>query len=352
MGITSRLRSFSGLLAEEFGQAVPNPSWRLRAMAAGHPSRSIALLPPDVRASGAYVRQTLFYRRRGYYNRMLYAALHNKISQKLWLDRVCPEASPPMTHYVAGDRLIRIGGPDLPYRTRADIPKLLRDGKPIFIKPADAGKGVGAFRLTADGDGVRINGEVLDPPGFERWIAGQPRAFTISDVIHQSAWTGRIFPGAVSTVRIMTATSFVDYRAVVLGAVLKCASSRSAPTDNFQAGRGGTVSSIDFDTGEVGPCVSFDEARFERSLSDNHPETGVKVAGETLPHWVLLRDTISRLAAILPSPGVAGWDVAIREDGITIVEINTLPGLDAVQSATPLLDTEAKRAILSELRMI
>jgi hypothetical protein len=124
------------------------------------------------------------------------------------------------------------------------------------------------------------------------------------------------------------------------------------PTDNFQSGTGGTVSSIDFSTGEVGPCISFDEDRFERSLSDCHPETGVKVAGETLPHWRMMLGMIGRLAAILPCPGVAGWDVAIRDDGITVVEINTLPGLNSIQSAARLLDTEARRRILSEFRMI
>lgn len=352
MGIGSRLRSLSDLVAEEFGQDVPNPAWRLRALAQGHPSRAIALLPPEIRASGAYLRQSRFYRRRAYYNRMLYAALHNKISQKLWLDRVCPQASPPMTHYVVGERLVQIGGRELPFRTRAEVPALLQPGRSIFVKPADAGQGAGAFHLAADGDAVRINGEPADRAGFGRWLAGQPLAFTISDVIDQSGWSCRIFPGAVSTVRIMTATSFVDRRAVVLGAVFKCATSRSAPTDNFQSARGGTTSSIDLDTGKVGPCVSFDEDRFERVLADRHPETGVVVAGETLPHWRLLRDTIAGLAAILPCAGVAGWDVALRDNGITVVEINTLPGLNVLQSAVPLLDTDAKRAILSEMRMI
>jgi hypothetical protein len=283
---------------------------------------------------------------------MLYAALHNKISQKLWLDQVCPEVSPPMTHYVAGERLVRIGGQEPQVEARSDVPALLRHGKPIFLKPADAGKGVGAFLVVAEGDGMCINGEWVDRSGFERWLAGQPRTFTISDVIDQSAWTRRIFPGAVNTVRIMTATSFVDYRAVILGAALKCATSRSMPTDNFQSGRGGTVSSIDLETGAVGPCIGFDEARFERTVSDRHPETGMEVAGETLPHWRLLRETIASLAAILPNPGVAGWDVALRDDGITVVEINTLPGINALQSAVPLLDTQAKRGILSEMRMI
>ncbi|WP_187969790.1 sugar-transfer associated ATP-grasp domain-containing protein [Aquibium microcysteis] len=341
----------SDLVAEEFRRTVPGPLWRLRALASGHPSRSIALLPPEVRASGAYLRQTRFYRRRAYYNRMLYAALHNKISQKLWLDRVCPEAAPPMTHYVAGERLVQIGGPDRPQRTRAEIPSLLQPGRPLFVKPADAGQGVGAFHLAQDGDGVMINGVRVDHEGFRAWLAEQPIAFTVSGVIEQSAWTRRIFPGAVSTVRIMTATSFVDRRAVVLGAVLKCATSRTAPTDNFQSGRGGTTSSIDLTTGTVGPCVGFDEDRFERTLSDRHPESGAPVAGETLPHWGLLRDTVAGLAAILPCAGIAGWDVAIRDDGITVVEINTLPGIDVLQSAVPLLDTEAKRAILTEMRM-
>lgn len=352
MGIGSRLRSLSDLVAEEFGQRVPNPVWRLRALAEGHPSRAIALLPPEIRASGAYLRQSRYCRRRAFYNRMLYAALHSKISQKLWLDRVCPEAAPPMTHYVVGERLVQIGGRDLPFRTRSEVPALLQPGQSIFVKPADAGQGAGAFHLAADGEGVRINGERVDRAGFERWLAGQPPAFTISDIIEQSAWTRRIFPGAVSTVRIMTATSVVDHRAVILGAVLKCATSRSAPTDNFQSARGGTSSSIDLETGRVGPCISFDDARFERVLTDRHPETGVAVAGETLPHWRLLRETIAGLAAILPRAGIAGWDVAIRDGGITVVEINTLPGLNVLQSAVPLLDTEAKRAILAEMRMI
>ncbi|MAZ19285.1 MAG: hypothetical protein CL535_23540 [Ahrensia sp.] len=352
MGLSSRFHSFSELVSEELAQTVPSPIWRIRAILSGHPSRSMALLPPDIRSSGAFLRLTLFQRRRRFYNRMLYSALHNKISQKLWLDKICPEAAPPMTHYVSGNRLIRIGGKGKPVGTRSEVSDLVRSDNPIFIKPADAGRGVGAYQVSSGKEGVLINGNFLGNAAFQQWIRELPLSFTISNVIEQSKETRSFFPGALNTVRIMTATSFLDYRAVVLGAVLKCATSRSIPTDNFKSGAGGTVSSIDLETGVLGPCVGFDEARFERTLSDTHPETGAVVAGEILPHWQELHEKISWLASILPRPGVVGWDVAVRDNGITVVEINTLPGIDAVQSGVSLLDTEAKRRILSEMRMI
>ncbi|MEM6460925.1 MAG: sugar-transfer associated ATP-grasp domain-containing protein [Pseudomonadota bacterium] len=298
------------------------------------------------------MRLTLYRRRMAFHNRMLYAALHNKISQKLWLDKVCPVSSPPMTHYVAGKKLIKLGSNEPEFGARSDVFSLIESGAGHFIKPADAGKGVGAYHVSRAPEGFRVNNMILGGSELKAWIRDLPRIFTISRVIEQSAFTRSIFPDAVSTVRVLTATSFVDYRVVVLGSVLKCASSRSAPTDNFKAGRGGAVAPIEMDTGIIGQCVSFDKTKSDRVLSDCHLETGVRVAGETLPHWESLFSTITALSAVLPSPGVAGWDVALRNDGITIVEINTLPGIDSVQSATSLLDTEAKRNILSELRMI
>ena len=283
---------------------------------------------------------------------MLHAALHNKISQKLWLDKVRPEVSPPVTHYVAADRVIAIDDQAEAITERSQVPSLLETGRAFFIKPADAGKGAGAFYATREGKGFRVNGEYLDRSGVDDWIAALPLEFMISDIIEQSAWARRIFPDAVNTVRVMTATSSVNYRVVILGAVLKCAMSRTTPTDNFLVARGGTISGIDLETGVLGPCVSFDEKKFARTLSDTHPETGTLLAGETLPHWKLIYETIAELSGILPRPGLVGWDIALREEGITVVEMNTFPGIDAVQSASPLLDTEAKRHILAEFRMV
>lgn len=283
---------------------------------------------------------------------MLYAALHNKISQKLWLDKIRPEVSPPVTHYVAGNRVVTVDDRAMEITERSQVPTLLESGRAIFIKPADSGKGAGAYQVEREEVGFRVNGQYLDRSGLEDQIAALPLDFMISDIIDQSAWARRLFPGAVNTVRVMTATSSVDYRVVVLAAVLKCGTSRSAPTDNFLVAQGGTISSVDLDSGVLGPCVSFDEAKFARITSDRHPETGTLVAGETLPHWPLIHKTVAELSGILPRPGLVGWDIALREEGITVVEMNTLPGIDAVQSASPLLDTEAKRDILAEFRMV
>lgn len=283
---------------------------------------------------------------------MLYAALHNKISQKLWLDKVRPSVSPPVTHYVAGDRVVPIADGVSAITKRSQVPSLLEGDRAIFIKPADAGKGAGAFRAAREGRGFRINGDYLDRSGMDQWVKGLPLGFMISEIIEQSAWARQIFPDAVNSVRVLTATSAVDYRVVILAATLKCATSRSAPTDNFLKGTGGTVSAIDLETGVLGPCVSFNEERFARTLSDTHPETGTLLAGVTVPHWQMICETVSELSGILPRPGLVGWDIALREDGVTVIEMNTRPGVDSVQSAASLLDTEPKRRILAEFRMI
>jgi len=252
---------------------------------------------------------------------------------------------------VAGENIVPIFGRNEPVLPRKALRSLFESTQSVFIKPSDGGQGDGAFQVTHIKGGIQVNGQLMGSDEFDAWLRDLPLSFTISDVIEQSKWASRISPAAVNTVRIMTATSFDDYRIVILGAALKCATTRSQPTDNFSQGHGGLSAGINLESGLLGQAVSFDEESFKRVVFDCHPETGAQISGEILPDWCLLRETISRLAGLFPSPGIAGWDVALREDGITVVEINTLPGIDVLQSSTGLLDTEPKRRILREMRL-
>lgn len=66
----------------------------------------------------------------------------------------------------------------------------------------------------------------------------------------------------------------------------------------------------------------------------DHPETGVRLLGETLPMWDRVLDMARRSAPIFHSARYQSMDIAITENGPVLVEVNTGGGFDLPQLAS------------------
>ena len=83
-------------------------------------------------------------------------------------------------------------------------------------------------------------------------------------------------------------------------------------------GAGGMAAHIDVDTGLV-TTPAIDVRRREYIV---HPVTGVPFVGFAVPHWDEAKAAVTAAAKEVPGMRYIGWDVAVTEDGVCLIEGN------------------------------
>ena len=234
--------------------------------------------------------------------------------------------------------LVRAGGID------ARMPRLIGlmlDGQPLRLdgesgfsealiaKPVDGSGGADVQRVAemsaVDGDG----------------------AYLVEGAVRADPYASTIFPGALNTIRVMTGND--QDGAFVIGAVHRFGTNRSAPVDNFK--RGGLSALIDLQTGEMTEAAALPRDGGPQRFS-RHPDTDAAIAGAQVPHWADVLQVALRCAA-LPGLRFAGWDIAVAEDGVVLIEGNgDLPNPNLYQAHRPLLLDPRTRRLFCELEVV
>ena len=91
--------------------------------------------------------------------------------------------------------------------------------------------------------------------------------------------------------------------------------------DNFHSG--GMVANVDMGTGSI----ITDAVDDNRNVFTHHPMTGIKFRGFKIPYY---REALAMVCEAITKnrvQGYLGWDIAIKEDGPILIEINTDPGV-------------------------
>lgn len=129
---------------------------------------------------------------------------------------------------------------------------------------------------------------------------------------------------SVNTIRIITCLDSKG-KAHILRAALR-AGIGNAIVDNFSAG--GVLYDIDVKTGIIdnkGICSNGE-------LYIYHPGSNICMLGFQIPNWNVLLQEVEEAAKLLPQCRFIGWDVAITEMGIELIEGNHNPGLYTMES--------------------
>lgn len=106
------------------------------------------------------------------------------------------------------------------------------------------------------------------------------------------------------------------------------------PHDNFSGGStGNLIANIDTVTGRLGPAYGRRDVSYPRLLERfaNNPDTGNPIAGVAVPQWAEIRDTVERAARVFDRLPALGWDFALSDAGIVIIEANANPDIIGVQ---------------------
>ena len=85
---------------------------------------------------------------------------------------------------------------------------------------------------------------------------------------------------------------------------------------------------------------------------DRHPDTGAEMAGLTLPHWQLVRETLLAMCRRKSLIKYLVWDIVITEAGFKVLEGNSHSGLEIMQVHYPLLQDPRARGFYAHYGVV
>lgn len=192
---------------------------------------------------------------------------------------------------------------------------------PVFGKPCQGSGSFGSALLSGIEDDMIVlgNGQRVSLDRFCREVFDDyPDGFMFQTALRQHETLKAISGNAVGSLRFVTIRDGDAPRRLY---ALWKVPSPNAMSDNFWQ-EGSILVQID-ENGVLG------EARMgtgTRSCAvDKHPVSGMVFKGVQIPHWDALQQTCIDAHSLYPEFGVVGWDIAVTEDGPTIIESNVNP---------------------------
>lgn len=206
---------------------------------------------------------------------------------------------------------------------------VLRKEKVLALKPLAGSLGKGFIRLGMRGDEIYANEKLLNPSEYEA-LKSSLKGYIVTEYCHQHSSFAKVWPLSECTLRIVMARVTDEYN----GGECKCISSYARFGTHLSGGasnmgQGGVGVPFDYETGVFGDLF-YRYPKFEnyqRLSFDCHPDTKVKLAGERIPNWEMVKKFIEDFTDYLSSLEYFGFDVIVTEDGLKICEINSDPEL-------------------------
>lgn len=208
--------------------------------------------------------------------------------------------------------------------------RLLLNKKHLALKPNHGAGGMGFFSLKYQDSQIYMDNQVISREKFEE-IKLLLNGYIVTEFIKQSEEMGKVFGDSDCTLRIILYKKVQDYNEEAaeydcLIAYARFGAYQSNGASNMS--RGGLAVPVDWATGKyegnfVGR-IKFWGEEGARGFS-RHPDTGVIIDGETIPHWEAIKNGLLNLCNYLSSLDFFGMDVIVTEDGFKICEINSAP---------------------------
>lgn len=196
--------------------------------------------------------------------------------------------------------------------TAAQLAQLFLGGKHYFCKVVDGIQGKFVRKIT--------NLEELQAL-LQEWSEDK---FVVQDEIKQHPILNKIYSGSVNTIRVVTIKVGKEYE--LLGAALRCGNGATGMVDNICSGGGAVL--ID-DKGYLRKYAR--EFNFSKTTTTCHPDSGFVFENQQVPYYKEAIALCCRAHRFFYGLESVGWDVAITENGPTILEANGLWGAALMQ---------------------
>ena len=204
----------------------------------------------------------------------------------------------------------------------------LKGKQTVFVKPLEGSSGQGIEKYTApdwtDMDAFLGKVRAVGKSVIEEGIVQHPRMAALN-------------PGSVNTVRISTLIG--DKKEGIVYAFLRIGNGKIM--DNVDCG--GMAARVDLVSGKL-LTVAADKAG---NTFTKHPITGTEIIGFQLPCFEEAKAMCLEAMRMVPSMRYVAWDVALTEQGPTLIEGNSFPSHAVPQFAAHYPD---KIGILPEFR--
>ena len=323
------------LVRDELRAASPLP-WakRLRAWRRGFTANSALVYRLDVNDPRAYLSDWDYflsgYRFNGFFNPI--------VGNKLVLSQILAGYGlphPRVLGVIRGGRPLAVGpraSPDARGRGWIELGSWAADGRPMVFRPHWSGAGEGVFFLRRAQGGWEVNRQPASDDDVRRLVGALDR-YIVTAFVDQAGYAARIHPATANTLRVLTIRDgdgpFVAAMAHRFG------SGRSGSIDNWHQGRGGLNAPIDPARGMLGRAVTLGAGGRLLDFA-RHPDTGADIEGVAIPGLDRALGGLLDAARCLPEAPLIGWDVLMTDDGYSILEANSPPGISVWQVHAPL----------------
>lgn len=149
--------------------------------------------------------------------------------------------------------------------------------------------------------------------------------YVLEDPIKQCPEMASLNPDSVNTLRLTTLLT--GDKIDILFSHIRCGR-KGITVDN--SGAGGFLASVDPETG----MVFTDGYAKGGSFVEIHPDTGITFKGFQVPRFEEAKSLVADLAKRLPSVRYVGWDLAITDGGVVVVEANSFAMMSGCQFST------------------
>jgi len=206
-----------------------------------------------------------------------------------------------------------------------------REGK-VIAKPPRKSSGRDVVLLEHRAAGLFWNRRPISSSALRARLLGTGDLL-LTAFVHQGAYASRLFADTVNSLRLVTMLDPDSGAPFVGAAAQRVGWARTFPVDNVTAG--GFAVDIDERTGRLGRAFRIES--FKPCFAERHPDSGTFFADAAIPGWPRLVAQVLELAARFPMLPYAAWDLALLDDGFTLLEGNSWAGLFINQPFRPLL---------------
>ena len=223
---------------------------------------------------------------------------------------------------------------------------LLESRGKLVVKARAGSSGSGFAILTREAGTTYVDGRPVDN-ALQALTHG---SLIISDYVQQHERLAAIYPGTTNTMRVITFRDVDTGEPFVAFASHRFGTRQSAPVDNVRAG--GITAGIDLSTGSFTRALRPPQAELRNSgvvWMDEHPETGARITGVPVPNWDIVQEQVLRAMRALPGSRYIAWDVAVTQDGMTVIEGNNR-GDVILQVHQPLFLDDRVRKVIAAAR--
>ena len=209
-----------------------------------------------------------------------------------------------------------------------DVISLLRDKGQLAAKMTAGTYGIGFYKLESSDGCFFVNGERKTEEDFRAFLLSLSD-YIITEFVEMHSTLKKLNSRAVNTVRV-TVINEHGSDPFIAFSFMRIGTKKSGIVDN--TAQGGMVCKVDVDTGRFYDAETLIDHVYHKVT--HHPDTNELLEG-TLPNWDLVKNSIIEISKYLPQLTWLGYDIAITEDGFSIIEINSHQGLHKANEYPP-----------------